>query len=62
METLRYSKCFPISDFINKVLEILPEATFGEDSDGQIIINTNMKTSIEKIEGQPIEIVVAGPS
>ncbi len=30
-------------ELVTKVLAILPEARFGDDNDGQIIIYTNMK-------------------
>lgn len=33
-----------IDDIMRSVLEILPNATVGEDSDGQVVIYTNLRT------------------
>ena len=35
-------------EFRKKVLKILPEATFSQDDDGQVIIHTNMKHFIDE--------------
>lgn len=32
-----------LNELINKIIHIVPNCTVGEDNDGQIIINTNLK-------------------
>ena len=38
-------------DLVKAIAEVLPEASFGEDNDGQLVIYTNM-TEVRTADGQ----------
>lgn len=37
------------NEFYSRLLEILPNATVGEDNDGQLVIYTDMRVSEDKL-------------
>jgi hypothetical protein len=38
------------TQFVDRVLEIIPEATLGEDEEGQIVIYTNLREVADRDE------------
>ena len=43
-----------LNELMEKILEILPDATIGQDFDGQLEIYTGLKVA-EKVQGIPVD-------